>query len=85
MSHVDATRDHWHSGRSSCPIAGVDTGDDRASGVCNDRGADSMNSKFPIDVEPPPIKTIATSLWSCVKYGVFVFVVVWAVMRLFGM
>jgi hypothetical protein len=44
-----------------------------------------MSNKFPIDVEPPPIKTIATSLWSCVKYGVIVFVIVWAVMRLFGM
>jgi hypothetical protein len=42
-------------------------------------------SKFPIEVEPAPIKTIAASLWACVKYGVIVFVVVWAVMRLFGM
>ena len=44
-----------------------------------------MNSKSPFEVEPAPIKTIVASLWSCVKYGVIVFVVVWAVMRLFGM
>jgi hypothetical protein len=49
----------------------------------NDSGINPM--KFPIEVEPAPIKTIATSLWSCVKYGVIVFVIVWAIMRLFGM
>jgi hypothetical protein len=41
-----------------------------------------MNDKFPIDVEPAPLKTIVATLWSCVKYGVIVFVLVWAVMAL---
>jgi hypothetical protein len=39
-----------------------------------------MNSKFPFEVQPAPLKTIAASLWSCVKYGV-----IWAIMQLFGM
>jgi hypothetical protein len=41
--------------------------------------------KFPIEVEPSPLKTIAASLWFCVRFGVIVFVIVWAIMQLFGM
>jgi hypothetical protein len=56
------------------------------------RGADPM--KFPFEVEPAPIsrirnaysvKTIVASLWACFKYAVIVFVIVWAIMQLFGM
>jgi hypothetical protein len=44
-----------------------------------------MNNKFPVEVEPAPIRTIIVSLWACFKYAVIVFVVVWAIMQLFGM
>jgi hypothetical protein len=44
-----------------------------------------MNNKFPFEVEPAPVKTIIASLWACFKYAVIVFVIVWTIMRLFGM
>jgi hypothetical protein len=39
-------------------------------------------SKFPYNVGTTKTDAILSSLWFCVKFGVIVFIIVWAVMAL---
>jgi hypothetical protein len=67
MSPHDPISHRCHTRRFSRPIAGVDSADNRTSGICDVRGTNPM--KFPVEVEWAPIKTVVASLWACFKRG----------------